>query len=190
MAESEQIVSRNKVVAIVGMAGSGKSEVARVFEGDGYVRIRFGDITDEELKKRGLPRNEENERTVREDLRIEYGMAAYAELNKPKIDQTLESSNVVIDGLYSWAEYVELKMKYKEKFFVLAVYSSPATRYSRLLNRQERSLTHEEAAERDTTEIENSDKGGPIAMADFTIVNETSVEDLKRQAAIILAKLK
>jgi dephospho-CoA kinase len=183
-------MNSNKVVAIVGMAGSGKSEVARVFENADFVRIRFGDITDEELKKRGLPRNEENERTVREDLRIEYGMGAYAELNKPKIDKTLESANVVIDGLYSWAEYVELNMKYKEKFFVLAVYSSPATRYSRLLNRQERSLSREEAEDRDTTEIENSDKGGPIAMADFTIVNETSVEDLKRQTAIILAKLK
>ena len=190
MAESEQTISRNKVIAVVGMAGSGKSEVARVFQNEGFIRIRFGDITDEELKKRGLPRNEENERTVREDLRIEYGMAAYAELNKPKIDKTLESANVVIDGLYSWAEYVELKMKYKDKFFVLAVYSSPATRYDRLMNRQERPLTREEARERDTTEIENSDKGGPIAVADFTIVNETSVEDLRRQTGIILAKLK
>ena len=58
-----------KVVAIVGMAGSGKSEVARQFEKTGYIRIRFGDITDEEVKKRGLPLNEENERQVREQLR-------------------------------------------------------------------------------------------------------------------------
>ena len=41
-----------KVVAIVGMAGSGKSEVSRVFESHGFVRIRFGDITDEEMKKK------------------------------------------------------------------------------------------------------------------------------------------
>ena len=42
-----------KVVSIVGMAGSGKSEVARVFEKSGFIKIRFGDITDEEIKKRG-----------------------------------------------------------------------------------------------------------------------------------------
>lgn len=190
MADSSESMTSNKVVAIVGMAGSGKSEVARVFENEGFVKIRFGDITDEELKKRELPRNEENERTVREDLRIEYGMAAYAELNKPKIDETLESANVVIDGLYSWAELIDLKQKYGDKFSVLAVYSSPATRYSRLMNRQVRPLTLEEAEDRDKTEIENSDKGGPIAMADFTIVNETSVEDLRQQAANILMKLK
>ena len=121
MADSAESMASNKVVAIVGMAGSGKSEVARVFENEGFVKIRFGDITDEELQKRGLPRSEENERTVREDLRIEYGMAAYAELNKPKIDKTLESANAVIDGLYSWAELVDLKQKYGDKFSVLAV---------------------------------------------------------------------
>ena len=32
------------VVAIVGMAGSGKSEAARVFEGHGFKNVRFGDI--------------------------------------------------------------------------------------------------------------------------------------------------
>ena len=41
-----------KIVAIVGMAGSGKSEVARVFENHGFVRDRFGDVTDDE-KRRG-----------------------------------------------------------------------------------------------------------------------------------------
>jgi dephospho-CoA kinase len=190
MADSDRSISTKKVVAIVGMAGSGKSEVARVFESEGFKKIRFGDITDEELQKRGLPRNEENERNVREDLRIEYGMAAYAELNKPKIDKLLESANVVIDGLYSWAEYIELKLKYGDKFSVMAVCSSPATRYNRLMHRQIRPLTREEAEDRDKTEIENSDKGGPIAMADFTVVNETSVEDLRQETARILMKLK
>ncbi len=43
-----------KVVSIVGMAGSGKSEVAKVFENSGFVKVRFGDITDEEISRRGL----------------------------------------------------------------------------------------------------------------------------------------
>jgi len=36
-------------------------------------------------------------------------MAAYAILNLPAIDSALKKSNVVIDGLYSWEEYVTLK---------------------------------------------------------------------------------
>ena len=50
-----------KVAAIVGMAGSGKSEAAARFERSGFQRIRFGDITDEEVTRRGLPLNEKND---------------------------------------------------------------------------------------------------------------------------------
>ena len=88
------------VVAIVGMAGAGKSEVSRVFESKGYARIRFGDITDEELQKKGLDVNEENERRMREALRERYGMEAYAMLNLTKIDLAIKTSPVVVDGLY------------------------------------------------------------------------------------------
>jgi dephospho-CoA kinase len=178
-----------KVVAIVGMAGSGKSEAARVFEKHGFVRVRFGDITDEEIKKRNLVINEENERFCRELLRKEHGMAAYARLNQPRIDTALKNSNVVADGLYSWEEYLSFKEYYGSRFCVLAVYSSPSTRYSRLSHRSYRPLTVVEAASRDQAEIENLNKGGPIAMADFTIFNEASIEDLRRQTEAVLALL-
>ena len=121
-----------KVVSIVGMTGSGKSEVASVFEENGFTRIRFGDVTDEEIKQRGLELNEENERYIRELLRQEQGMSAYARLNQPGIDSALEHSDVVIDGLYSWEEYIYLKGYYKENFCVVAVWASPGTRYARL----------------------------------------------------------
>ena len=179
-----------KVVSIVGMAGSGKSEVARVFERNGFKRIRFGDITDEEIKRRGLNLNEENERDVRQQLRKEHGMAAYAKLNLPKIDVLLKSTDVVVDGLYSWEEYTLLKSRYGDDFHVVAVWASPETRYNRLSRRKLRPLTVEEAAGRDVAELENINKGGPIAMADFTIINETSLEDLTREAEKIAAGLR
>ncbi len=179
-----------KVVSIVGMAGSGKSVVARVFEQAGFNKVRFGDITDQEVKKRGLPLNEENERNVREQLRKEHGMAAYAILNLPRIDALLKSSNVVIDGLYSWEEYILLKERYGDRLKMIAVWASPSTRYKRLAGRAVRPLTVEQAASRDKAEIENSKKGGPIAMADYTLVNEFSIEELERQARQVLAALK
>jgi len=179
-----------KVVAIVGMAGAGKSEVARVFEDHGFKKVRFGDITDEELKNRGLETNEENERYIRQQLRKEHGMDAYAKLNLPRIDSSLKSSNVVVDGLYSWEEYILLKEYYGEQFTTVAVWASPATRHGRLAHRAKRPLTLEEAANRDKSEIENINKGGPIAMADFTIVNEASLEELEKETERVLSALK
>ena len=179
-----------KVVSIVGMTGAGKSEVARVFEKHGFTRIRFGDVTDQEIEKRGLELNEENERYIRELLRQEHGMSAYAKLNLPRIDSALKHSDVVIDGLYSWEEYTFLKSYYQENFYVVAAWSPPGVRYQRLMTRAERRLTLEEAANRDRVEIENINKGGPIAMADFTIINESSLENLRQKAERIIAKLR
>ena len=179
-----------KVVSVVGMAGSGKSEVARAFERSGFSRIRFGDVTDEEVKKRGLELNEKNERYIRELLRKKHGMAAYAQLNLPRIDSALKHADVVIDGLYSWEEYTFLKTHYGKDFLVVAVWTSPRTRYARLTGRANRKLTSDEAASRDRAEIENVNKGGPIAMADFTITNESSLINLRQQVERILARVK
>jgi len=179
-----------KVIAIVGMAGSGKSEVASVFEEAGFKRVRFGDVTDDEVKKRGLALNEENERKVRQELREKHGMAAYARLNIPRIDEGLKSSNVVVDGLYSWEEYILLKKQYGATLSLVAVFASPATRHRRLGSRKIRPLMPAEAEERDKTEIENSHKGGPIAVADYTLVNEGSIEMLRQNTEYLLALLK
>jgi dephospho-CoA kinase len=179
-------VKKNRVVAVVGMTGSGKSEVARVFEQNSFLKIRFGDVTDDEVKKRGLPLNEENERKVRQQLRLEKGMGAYAILNMPRIEQALQSSSVVIDGLYSWDEYLLMKEKFGDAFSVLAVWSSPSTRYKRLTGRKTRPLTAAEAAGRDKAEIENSAKGGPIAIADHTICNEKSIDVLRDEVLKVI----
>ena len=178
-----------RIVAIVGMAGAGKSEVARVFEQSGYVRIRFGDITDEEVERRGLRLNETNERFVREALRAEHGMAAYAKLSIPRIDCALERANVVIDGMYSWEEYLLLKKHYREKLSVIAVLASPRKRYFRLSVRDVRPLLRKEAEERDKSEIENLNKGGPIALADYILTNESTVNNLRRKTQKMIARL-
>jgi len=179
-----------KVISIVGMTGAGKSEVARLFEENGFIRIRFGDVTDDEIRKRDLEPGEESERYIRELLRKEYGMSAYAILNLSKIDLARAQSHVVIDGLYSWEEYTFLKTYYEEDFYMVAVWASPRTRYARLSGRLNRRLTPEQAANRDRAEVENINKAGPIAMADFVIINESSFKNLEKEVKGVISKLR
>ena len=47
----------------------------------------------------------------------------------------------------------------------------------------------EEAVSRDRAEIEQVNKGGPIAMADFTITNDSSVAALREQTAAVIKEL-
>ncbi len=163
---------RRIMVAFVGMPGAGKTVASRVREGKGCIKVRFGDLTDEHLVRRGLTRTEKNEKAVREGLRRTYGRAAYAVLNIPRIRRALAMADVVVDGLYSWEEYRVLKRRFRDVLHVVAIYAPPRTRYRRLERRAERPLTAAEAAGRDSSEIENIGKAGPIAMADWTIVND------------------
>lgn len=189
-----------KIIAIVGMCGSGKSEVADIFINEGYEYLRFGQITLDEVKKRGLEPTEENEKPVREGFRQEYGMGAFAILNMPKIDEILaQGKKVLVDGLYSWSEYKELKKKYRNKLIVIAVYAPPRLRYARLEDRRSnykddpkmkyRSFSREEALARDFAEIENLEKGGPIVMADFTVINTGSLEELAEEVNKIINRI-
>jgi len=180
------------IIAVVGMPGSGKSTVASIISKLMNCKVvRFGDITDKILKERGMEINEENEKRVREELRKKYGNDAYAKLNKQRIDECLEKDGiVVVDGLYSWEEYLYLKKNYPDKLVIVHVFASPKSRYERLKNRPVRPLSVEEAMKRDYAEIENLNKGGPIAMADFVIINESSLEDLQKAVSELVDTLK
>ena len=185
---------KNKVICIVGMPGAGKSLVSDELVEKGYAFFRFGQITLDIIKEKNLEVSESNERKIRENLRKKHGMGAFALLNISKIDELREKSNVVGDGLYSWSEYKILKERYNKDLFIIAVYASPEKRYLRLSERSAqndhdlrfRSFTKEEAKARDYAEIENLEKGGPIAMADFTIINTRTINELKNQVNQII----
>jgi len=185
----------NKLICLVGMTGSGKSVVADYLVSKGFGFLRFGQITLDIVKERGLEPTEENERPVREEMRKKHGMGAYATLNIPKFDELLKKGHVVGDGLYSWSEYKVLKDKYVDQLIVVAVYAPLKVRYERLANRKlakedtdfrHRPATIEQAKARDYAEIENIEKGGPIAMADYTLVNIDTVESLIESVEKIL----
>lgn len=196
--------TKNKIIAIVGLPGSGKTEAGKFFVDQGFQPIRLGQLTLDEVRRRGLTPGEASERPIREGLRKKYGMAAYATLNLPKINSLLKRSKVLIDGLYSWEEYLEFKKKYGERLTIIAVYASPTTRHQRLATRKwdkkkdikmvNRPYTKEQAKKRDHAEISNLHTGGPIAMADFTIMNEGSRvelhENLRKISSLIDKKLK
>ena len=178
----------NRIVALVGMCGAGKSVVCEMFESAGWQKVYFGGVTMEELEKAGLEKNEKNEREVRERLRREYGSAAFAILLKPKIKQKLEKSNVVLDGLYSWSEYKCLKDEFGDTLEVLAVVTDRAIRYSRLAKRAGRPLTADEASSRDWAEIEKLEKGGPISIADHYVLNNGDIEVVRTEVEKIIGK--
>ncbi|MBR4287961.1 MAG: AAA family ATPase [Clostridia bacterium] len=178
----------NQVIALVGMCGSGKSVCCEVFRECGWDYVYFGGVTMRELEKRGLERNEKNEKSVREELRKTYGPAAFAILLKDEIKEKLKDGHVCLDGLYSWSELKVLKEALGERLTVLAIITERKKRYGRISQRVIRPLTPLEAESRDVAEIENMEKGGPIAMADFFIFNDGDLESFRQKTREIIAR--
>lgn len=173
----------NKIIAIVGMCGSGKSVASDYLESIGYKKVYFGGVTMEKLREEGLEVTPENEKFMREKLRSELGMSAYAKILLPRITEYSKTSNVVLDGLYSWDELVVLRSELGSSLKVIAIIADKNIRYERLSVRDIRSLTSIEAEKRDIAEIENLAKGGPIAFSDYFILNnfdkDTYINNLK-----------
>ena len=169
-----------RVLAVVGLAGTGKSEVVRLItEKQAFTVVYFGGVVLEEVERRGLEVNQTNEHTVREELRAIHGMAAMAILSLPKITDALnQGEDVLIDGLYSFAEY-EVLTQAGLPLLTIAVHADRDIRAGRLSNRPTRPLTRDEMNARDDAEIRNLDKAPPIVLADHHVVNNGDMAALE-----------
>lgn len=173
-----------RIIAVVGMCGSGKSVACDYLENLGYKKVYFGGVTMDKLKESGLEVTPENEKMMREKLRSELGMGAYAIVLLPKIKELAKDNDVVLDGLYSWDELMILNKEFE--MTSIAIIADKSLRYDRLSKRVVRPFNREEAEKRDITEIENIAKAGPIAYADYYILNNGTVEDFHKRLEEIL----
>ena len=171
------------VLAVVGLAGSGKSEATRVLSDvHGYEVVYFGGVVVAEVARRGLEVNPSNEKDVREDLRAQEGMDAIAARSLPAIGQILDrGGRAAVDGLYSAGELDRLRGELSRPVVTLAVHAPRWLRKQRLASRSVRPLTGEEVDTRDVLEVANLDKAPPIALADLHVVNDSSLDALRER---------
>jgi dephospho-CoA kinase len=159
------------VIGVAGMPGSGKTVVTRIAERMGYSVVIMGDIVREETEKRRLPLTLENVGKVMLELRKEEGSSVVAKRCISKIENA-KSNVVVVDGLRSLQEAEEYKRHFK-KFVLVAVHSSPETRFQRLFRRKRSDDPKgwRTFNERDVREL-SVGLGDVIATADHMIINE------------------
>ena len=182
-----------KIIAVVGMPGSGKGTITDELEKNGYPVIHFGNMVAEEIEKRGLD-FVKNEVFVRHDMRKTDGPAVMAIRAATKADSLLENGKpiIIFDGLYSWTEYKYLEDKYGDSLTIVAVVAPKVMRRKRAIARRDgkRIYTIDKLIKREIDEIENMEKGGPIAYADYYIYNDGSLDDFKSKLDSHRKKLK
>lgn len=180
-----------KIVAFVGLAGAGKSMAVDYVTTKGYPKVYFGGVVLDAMTEAGLEHNQENEKTFREEIRAREGKDFIAQRIIAQIHNLIDAGQhrIVADGLYSWTEYKVLKHEFPGELIIVAIIAPKQVRHRRLLVRPVRPLTQTEADQRDWAEIENIEKGGPIAIADHYIVNDSDIEQLHQQIDKVLDEI-
>ena len=96
---------------------------------------------------------------------------------------------VKIEDIGSETFETSCKKIFGDNFKVICVVVDKDIRKARIAERNTRALTSEEVDIRDLTEIENIEKAGPIAIADYYILNNSDKNHLLNECEKILVKL-
>lgn len=180
--------TNTQIIAFVGLAGAGKSSAVDYLRQKQFPSVYFGGIILDAMKEAGLDHTEENEKRFREEIRTREGKDFVVKRIITQIHDLVEAGQrqIIADGLYTWTEYRALKRAFPGELTVVSIVAPRKLRHRRLSQRPVRPLTEQEAMERDWNEIENLEKGGPIAIADHFVINDGTLEDLHAQLDKIL----
>ncbi|WP_175058846.1 AAA family ATPase [Thermococcus sp. 2319x1] len=187
------------IIGVVGKIAAGKTTIAKFFEERGFCRVSCSDplidlLTHNLSEYSWLPEVPEKSEPTRDKL-IEYGRylkETYGEdiLIRLALDKKRNCENVVIDGVRSRGEIEAIK---KRDGVIIYVEASPEIRYERLKKRNagkdkviksfEDFLKADEAEEKlyHTSKLKD--------LADFLIVNEGTLEELKAKVEGIITSL-
>lgn len=182
-----------KILAIVGMSGSGKSVAVDYLTAQGYPKVYFGGMIYQEMAKRGIARTEdgESEKKFREMIRQTEGKdwVVRQVISEVKDLVAAGQKRIILDGVYSWTEYKTLKHEFPGCITFLAVVVDKQLRYDRVAKRPGRAFDQNAIKERDRSEIENLEKGGPIVAADYYILNNGTIDDMHQDLRQILKQI-
>jgi|YelNatPaOPRAMG01_1025707.scaffolds.fasta_scaffold11743_4 dephospho-CoA kinase len=185
-----------KVIGLTGTIGAGKKTVKEIIQKKlTCYTVTLSDIIKAEIERRKGTLDRSTLQNMGNELRKRYGSHILAMLAVEYMPK--EKNFIIIDGIRNPGEVEYLKKKYGKDFKLLAVDANEKIRFERLLSRGEKKdpKTWEEFLEMD-----KRDKGFGeppwgqqvskcLEMADFTILNEGSLEELERKVEEIIKAL-
>ena len=172
-----------RIIALVGLAGSGKSSAVEYLTEKGFPKVYFGGVIYKAMDKAGIEKTWDNQQQFREEIRQREGKDFVIKRVIKNVRDLINAgqNKIVLDGLYTWSEYKILKHEFPGQVVVIAIVTPKHLRYQRMIKRPERPMQPHEVDQRDWSEIENLEKGGPIAIADYFVINDGNLDQLHQK---------
>jgi len=188
------VAARKLCIGLTGRMASGKGEVVRILNGYGFQYVSLSDIVHREAAKIQPAINRGQMQDLGNHLRREGGAGILGKMVRELVEAA-ETSRWVIDGIRNPAEVVELKKM--AGFVLLGIQTEVPIILARLKKRGRATDVAAEKEIRASLEREWGDgepAGGQqvgrcLALADFTIVNNGPLPELKTGLDAVLKKI-
>ena len=182
------------IIGLTGKNAAGKGTVARILSQNKFIYHSLSDSLRDELKVLGKDETRENLIDIGNKLRIEGGPSVLADKMISKLNST---SNHIVDSIRNPFEVNSLRENFPlNKFILISVDADARLRYDRLCSRGRigdsdswKSFVDQEKQEENNNDPNKQQLSKTMSMADYSIDNSGSLEDLESQVQKILSNL-
>ncbi len=188
------------MLGFTGTFASGKDTAISLMAarfGKKAIQVSTSDLAREEVRKKGLPLTRENIRVVANETRLKHGAGFFGKKAADMIKLNLPNFDVfLVSGTRSIGEIQALRQAFGKNFYLIAVDAPIKMRYKRVKKRAregEHVLSFEEFKASQDKELRGEAHSQNIAavmkIADFTVQNNGSLEELEKKVVEILKKV-
>ncbi len=181
-------------IGITGTLGAGKGTVVDyLVKNKGFRHYSVRDLLRKEIEQRNMPVNRDTLTAIANDLRAEHGSSYLVEQLFKEAQK--DGQNSIIESIRNPGEIRNLRQK--EGFYLLAVDAEARLRYKRIRSRNSETdqVSHHKFMQNEEREMHSTDPNNQnlmacIHVADFVIVNNSSMINFQRSIEDFLNAIK
>lgn len=173
-----------KIVAVVGMPGSGKSLGIEFFASMDFRVLGLGDMVRERANELGVQINAKTLANIANEGRRLHGDEVWAQklvsrIKKDRLELAKKFQGIVLDGARSLTELALIEKELDSNIVIISIHASQNTRFERMKSRGRGDDPEGEQTfrNRDTREL-NYGLGNLVSLSHFMVINQGSKREL------------
>ena len=182
------------LIGLTGPIGAGTDSAAEILKEKGFKWFSYSDVLREEARKRGIEINRKNLQDLGDELRLKEGIGV---ISKRIIANVVQGENYVMGNIRNGGEIDEF-LRFGDDFILIKIDAPVEIRFNRVKERRRESdpidFDEFKKLEEKDLGIGQAEYGqrhmDVFEMADFIIINDGNMEDLKKKVEMVLERIK